>query len=81
MQEQVNMNQKTFQKMERDLLDQIMDVSKSMIETFKFKLIYDSKVSKQQSDSTIKALKEFRSKNWDDSSSKNEAYKKYISRY
>ena len=81
MQEQVNMEKMNFQKMENQLLNQIMEVSKSMIETFKFRMIYGTKVSKEQNNNTLKNLKQFRSQNWDSKSSRNEAYKKYLKLY
>lgn len=70
-----------FKEMEKHILNQVMDVSKSMIESFKFRMIYGMKISEEQNQRTIKSLQEFRAKNWDKSMSKKEAYKKYISLY
>ena len=81
MAEQTSVNLKHFNEMEKNLLDQVMEVSKSMIESFKFRLIYDTKVTPEQSQQTIKALQDFRAKNWDKSLSRKEAYKKYVNLY
>ena len=78
---QTQIDEKNFQKLEEHVLGQIMDMSKSMIETFKFKLIYATKISEQQNTKTLKALEEFRSKNWDKNVSREEAYKKYLNMY
>jgi len=72
---------KHFNEMEKHLLDQVMEVSKSMIESFKFRLIYGTKVTPEQSQKTLKALQDFRAKNWDSSVSRKEAYKKYVNLY
>lgn len=81
MTEQASVNLKQFNEMEKHLLDQVMDISKSMIESFKFRLIYGTKVTPEQSKQTLKALEDFRAKNWDKSVSKKEAYKKYLNLY
>ena len=81
MGEQMSMDLKNFDEMEKRLLDQVMEVSKSMIESFKFRLIYGSKVTPEQNQRTLKALEDFRAKNWDTSLSKKEAYKKYMNLY
>ena len=81
MAEQTSVNLKHFNEMEKNLLDQVMEVSKSMIESFKFRLIYDTKVTPEQSQQTIKALQDFRAKNWDKLLSRKEAYKKYVNLY
>lgn len=72
------MTQEKFDKMESDILKQVTNVSKSLIETFKFRMIYGAKVSQKQNQKTLKALKEFREQNWDKTLSTKEAYKKYI---
>ncbi len=77
----MSMGLKNFDEMEKRLLDQVMEVSKSMIESFKFRLIYGSKVTPEQNQRTLKALQDFRAKNWDTSVSKKEAYKKYLALY
>ncbi len=74
-------DQQTFQKMEEDVINKVTEISKSMIETFKFKMLYDSKVSAKQNKKTLKELKEFRAKNWNSNSSREEAYKKYLNLY
>ncbi len=70
-----------FDKMEKNIITQVTDISKALIETFKFRMLYDAKVSKKQNQKTIKALKEFREKNWDKKLSRPEAYKKYMALY
>ena len=77
----MSMDLKNFDEMEKRLLDQVMEVSKSMIESFKFRLIYGSKVPPEQTQRPLKALEDFRAKNWDTSLSKKEAYKKYMNLY
>ncbi|MDP3765990.1 MAG: hypothetical protein Q8R04_05750 [Nanoarchaeota archaeon] len=81
MQKQIPLNEQTFQEMERNILSQVTEISKSIIETFKFKMLYDSKISRKQNEKTMKELKEFRAKNWDGKLSRNEAYKKYLNLY
>ncbi|MDI6738418.1 MAG: hypothetical protein QME12_07980 [Nanoarchaeota archaeon] len=78
---QIMLTQEKFDKMESDILKQVTNVSKSLIETFKFRMIYGAKVSKKQNQETLKALKEFRSKHWDKSLSTKEAYQKYLKIY
>ena len=78
---QVALNEKNFNEMEKRLLCQVMEVSKSMIESFKFRMIYGLKVTSEQNQHTLKALHSFRAKNWDNSMSRKEAYKKYITLY
>jgi hypothetical protein len=58
-----------------------MEMSKAMLETFKFRLIYDLKVSPDQKRKTIADVKEFSDKHWDKSLSRAEAYKKYVNLY
>jgi len=70
-----------FKQLEQQILNQVMEVSKSMIESFKFRLIYGTKITPEQSQQTLKALQEFRAKNWDKSVSRKEAYKKYVNLY
>jgi len=81
MAEQVSLNESQFKQLEKDLLDQVMIVSKAMIETFKFRLIYDQKVTAEQKNKTLKALQDFRSKNWNKNIDRNEAYEKYLKAY
>ena len=77
----MSLDESQFKQLEKDLLDQVMNVSKAMIESFKFRLIYGSKVTPEQNQRTLKALQDFRAKNWDTSVSKKEAYKKYLNLY
>ncbi|MDP3734656.1 MAG: hypothetical protein Q8R37_05495 [Nanoarchaeota archaeon] len=81
MAEQMTLDESHFKRMEKELLDQVMNVSKAMIETFKFRLIYGTKVTSEQNTKTLKALQEFRSKNWNKNVRKNEAYKQYLNTY
>ena len=81
MQKQIQLNEDTFQQMEKDVINQVTEISKSIIETFKFKLLYDSKVSTKQNKKTLKELKKFRAKHWDSKISRDEAYKKYLNLY
>ena len=81
MERQVSMNKQTFHEMEKNIINQVTGISKSIIETFKFKMLYDSKVSAKQNKKTLKDLKEFRAKNWDRKVSRDEAYKKYLNLY
>ncbi len=67
--------------MEERLLSQITDVSKAILETFKFKMIYDLKVTPEQKKKTLAHLKEFSEKNWDKTLSRKEAYEKYVNMY
>lgn len=75
------MDESTFKQMEERVLSQITDISKAILETFKFKMIYDLKVTPEQKKKTVADLKEFREKNWDKSVSKKEAYSKYLQLY
>ena len=78
---QIQLNESNFNQMEQRVLDQVMAVSKSMIESFKFRMIYGTKITTKQNQRTLKALQDFRSKNWDPKLSKKEAYKKYMALY
>lgn len=75
--------QENFDKMEKNILNELMTISKSLIETFKFNLIYHSKVSEKQEKETAKAVKNYRSKYWtkalkEANGNKNKAYKIYL---
>ena len=77
MTNQICLNESNFKQLEQQILNQIMEVSKSMLETFKFRLIYGTKITSEQNQQTLKALQDFRVKNWDKSVNKKEAYQKY----
>ncbi len=77
MQKQVVSARDCFDKIEKD----VVETAKNMIESFKFKRIYESNVSKKQNEMTITCLKEFRTKNWNKKLSREEAYKNYMSLY
>ena len=81
MERPITMNKETFHEMENNIMNQVTEVSKSIIETFKFKVLYDLKVSPKQSKKSLKELKKFRAKNWDSKISRDEAYKKYLNLY
>ncbi len=81
MAEQISLNIEDFNEMEKHLLDQVMEVSKSILETFKFKMIYDSKVTPEQKKKTLANIQEFREKNWGKTLSRKEAYEKYANLY
>ena len=75
------MDESKLQQLEQKILNQVMEVSKSTIESFKFRLIYDLKVTNEQQKKTLSNLKKFREKNWDKAVSRKEAYEKYINLY
>ncbi len=81
MVEQMTLDQSNFERMEKDILDQVMEVSTAILETFKFKMIYDLKVTPEQKKKTLANLREFREKNWDKTLSRKEAYEKYVNLY
>lgn len=81
MERPITMNEETFHEMENNIINQVTEVSKSIIETFKFKVIYDLKVSTNQNKKSLKELKKFRAKKWDSKISRDEAYKKYLNLY
>ncbi len=81
MASQICLNESNFKQLEQQILNQVMEVSKSMLETFKFRLIYGTKVTSEQNQQTLKALQDFRAKNWEKSLSRKEAYNKYLSLY
>jgi len=81
MVKQICLDEANFKQLEQQILNQVMEVSKSMLETFKFRLIYGTKVTPEQSQRTLKALQDFRIKNWDNSVNRKEAYQKYVNLY
>lgn len=81
MANQICLDESAFEQMEERLLNQITDVSKAILETFKFKMIYDLNVTSEQKKKTLANLKEFREKNWDKTLSRKEAYEKYVNLY
>ena len=78
---QVCLDESEFKQMEERLLSQITDISKAILETFKFKMIYDSKVTPEQKKKTLANIQEFREKSWDKTISRKEAYEKYVDLY
>ena len=81
MVEQVCLDESCFKQLEQDILNQVMEVSKSILETFRFRMIYDLKVSSEQKKKTLTHIKEFQEKNWDRTLSRKEAYEKYVNLY
>ena len=81
MTDQICLDETAFKQMEERILSQITDVSKAILETFKFKMIYDLKVTPEQKKKTLTHLKEFQEKNWDKTVSRKEAYEKYVNLY
>ena len=81
MEEEIVLNQEEFNKMEKRILKHVKDTSVSFLETIKFHMLYGTKVTPKQNKTTIKSLKDFRTKNWDSKVSRNEAYKKYLKHY
>lgn len=76
-------NIQSFDKMEKDILNQVMATSKSLIETFKFNMIYNSKVSEKHEKGTAKAVKDYRNENWNNAlkeskGDENKAYQLYL---
>lgn len=78
---QICLDEPRFKQLEQDILNQVMEVSKSILEVFKFKLIYDLKVSPEQKRKTIADVKDFSDKHWDKSLSRKEAYENYVNLY
>lgn len=74
-------DEKRFDRMEKRVLKEVLENSKSMIETFKFRMIYSLNMDKNKENKTLKGLKEFRNKNWDSKLSKSEAYEEYMNLY
>ncbi len=81
MAQQICLDESAFKKMEERLLTQITEISKAILATFKFKMIYDSKVAPEQKKKTWADLQEFREENWDKTVSRKEAYEKYVDLY
>ena len=76
-------NIQNFNEMEERILNQVMTTSKSIIESFKFNIIYNSKVSEKQEKDTAKAVKDYREKNWSKAlkeakGNKDKAYQLYL---
>ena len=81
MANQICLDETNFKQLEQQILNQVMEVSKAILETFKFKMIYDLKVTPEQKKKTLAHLQEFREKNWDKNVSRKEAYEKYANLY
>lgn len=81
MVEQMILDESHFKQLEQQILNQVMEVSKALLETFKFKIIYDLKVTPKQKKKTLAHLQEFREKTWDKTISRKEAYEKDVNLY
>jgi hypothetical protein len=73
---------KYFKEIEKSILNEVVSVSKSLLETFKFNFIYHRNVSEKQEKITNKAVKSYRNKFWNEAlkeaeGNKNKAYKIY----
>ncbi len=79
--QEVCLDQETFQKMEKNVLDQVMNTSKALLETFKFSMLYGTNITEKQNKENIEALKQFRAKHAKNIGSDLVAYKKYIETY
>ncbi len=71
-----------FREIEKQILGSVMDLSKSLLETFRFNFVYHKNVSEKQEEKTEKAIKNYRNKFWkkaleESNSNKNKAYKIY----
>ncbi len=78
---QIEIGPDKFKELESNILTQVMEMSKSMIASFEFKLIYGTQVTKDQNIKTLKALEDIRSKNWDKNVTPEEAYQRYLNLY
>ena len=78
---QICLDEPRFKQLEEDILNQVMEVSKSILETLRFRVIYDLKVSPEQKKKTLTHIKEFQEKNWDKTLTRKEAYEKYVNLY
>lgn len=72
-----------FNKFEMQALKQLEKINKAILNTFKFQMIYSSKVSEKQEKETSKAIKSYRNKFWTKALKKangdtNKAYQYYI---
>ena len=79
--QEVCLDQETFQKMEKNVLDQVMNTSKALLETFKFSMLYGTRVTEKQNKENIEALKQLRTKQAKNIGTDPVAYKKYIETY
>ncbi len=67
--------------MEDKVLRDVLNTSKSMIETFKFGVVCGLNIEPPKLNKTLSGLSEFRKKNWDNKLGRNKAYKKYLNLY
>jgi hypothetical protein len=81
MTKQIVVNKSSFEQMEKGILKQVTNVSKSIIESFKFNMLLNMELTNKQKNKAQSGLKVFRSKNWDSKLSKEDAYKNYINNY
>lgn len=81
MDQKFKFDEKNFNQMESEILKEVLNTSKSIIETFKFRMIYGSSINPSKAKKTLTGLKKFRKENWDTKLVRNEAYKKYLNLY
>ncbi len=81
MAHQISLSKEKFEEAEKNILKQVIATTKSLIEIFKFRMIYGTKVSSKQNKEALRDLKKFRVKNWDPALNRKEAYKKYFESY
>lgn len=72
-----------FQKIEANVMKQVVGMAQSMLETIKFDFIYNAHVSEEQEKITAKAVKEYRKEFWAKAleqakGDKNKAYEIYM---
>jgi len=81
MAQNICLDKENFQKMENEILKDVLSTSKSMIETFKFRIICGLNITQPKINKTLSDLNKFRKQNWDSRLGKNKAYKKYLDLY
>lgn len=81
MTQTICLDKKKFQKIENEILKDVLNTSKFMIETFKFRMIYGTKIKPQVMKKVQVGLNEFRNKNWNKKLNRNQAYKEYLGLY
>lgn len=75
-----------FDRMEKKILNEVVSISKSLIDTFKFSMVYNSKVSQEQEKKTENAVSGYRNKHWAEAlkksnGDKDKAYNLYLEKY
>lgn len=75
-----------FQKIEADVMRQVVGMTQSMLATMKFDFIYNTHVSEEQEKKVAKAVKEYRKEFWAKAlkkanGNKDKAYEIYMNLY